>query len=479
MTEPVAAILDGLDDLLCPAITGPSNGAADIEIVPKSSTDLVLARRLVRDHGQDLRHAPQLGHWLHYDGQRWTQDLTGEVFRRAKAVVDAMLDAVKTAPLNQRSAMVRDWNRAQGAARLRAIVELATTEPGVPVLVDQLDANPWALTVTNGIVDLRTGDLRPHDREDLATRLVPVVYDAHAQAPTWLQFLSEVFDADEDLIAFVKRFAGYSLTGDVSEHVLAFLHGSGGNGKTTFLNALRFVMGDYGLQLDPRLLALGAHEEHPTGLTDLRGARLVVTVETEAGRHLAEALVKSLTGGDPIRARRMRCDYFEFLPSHKLWMAGNYLPRIRGTDHGIWRRIALVPFDVVFAEPDKALPDKLRAEAAGILAWMVAGCLDWQASGLLIPSRVESATNKYRNQEDHVGRFLADCCQLGDSLFVSASELRARYEQWCAGEGEHPWSAKAVGAELTSRGFDSDKRGHGNTRMWIDLGLVPKPEVSQ
>ena len=343
-------------------------------------------------------------------------------------------------------------------------------------MMSELDADPWALNCANGIVDLRTGELRPHDPAEMHSKLVPIAFEPTARAPHWERFLEQVFAEDAELVTFVKRFAGHSLSGDVREQLLVFAHGAGANGKSTMLGALRNLAGDYGLQLDPTVLTASQHDQHPTGLTDLRGARLVTTIETDAGRRLAEALVKMLTGGDPIRARRMRGDYFEFLPTHHLWLAGNHLPAIRGTDLGIWRRIALVPFDVTFEgeRQDPDLPAKLDAEAHGILAWAIEGCLEWQQHGLQVPARVKAATASYRTSQDHLGRFIDERCVVEDTAYVTSRDLRAEYIEWCEAQGEKPWSAKAVGAELTDRGFDTGTVGRGNdkARTWLGIGLA-------
>lgn len=438
------------------------------------TTDLGNARRLVHHHGDALRYAPQLASWLAWDGARWAEDVTGEVHRRAKAVVDGLYDVARPLPPERRSEVLKHWTRSQAASRLRSMVELASTEPGIPVTVDQLDSDPWEMNVKNGTLDLRTGALRAHDRASLLTRLAPVRYDDAAQAPTWRNFLKEVFDGDDELVGFVKRFAGYSLTGSVGEQILIFAHGSGSNGKSTLLGTLRRLAGDYAMQLDTRMLTASAHEEHPTGIADLRGRRLVTTIETGQNKSLNEGLLKQLTGGDPIRARRMRADYFEFEPTHKLWIAGNHLPRVSGTDHGLWRRIALVPFEVRFAVNDE-LPVRLATETPGILRWAVEGCLEWQRDGLQVPARVRAATEQYRNREDHVGRFLDECCVVDPAVMATAKDLREVYEAWCNEQGEHPWTAKSVGAELVSRGFDSAKMGHFHATTWIGLGLVANP----
>jgi putative DNA primase/helicase len=438
-------------------------------------TELGLARRLVEEAKGRFRYAPEIRTWLVWDGARYAEDVTGEVHRLAKRVVDRLHAEARFAN-GRRDELIRAWLRFQTAARLRAIVELATTEPAVPVMMKELDADPWALNCANGVVDLRTGELRPHDPAELHTKLVPVDYEPAATAPVWQRFLGEVFAGDQTLMRFVQRFAGYSLTGDQGEQMFIFAHGSGSNGKSTMLGTLRRLTGEYGVQLDPAVLTLGHNEQHPTGLTDLRGARMVTTIETDAGKRLAEALVKMLTGGDPIRARRMRCDYFEFEPTHHIWFAANHLPAIRGTDLGIWRRIALVPFEVTFEgdRKDSDLPAKLEAEAQGILAWAVNGCLEWQRDGLQVPDRVKAATASYRTSQDHLGRFLEERCTVENTAYVSARDLRAAYETWCEEQGEKPWSAKAVGNELTDRGFDASMTGRGNDRVrtWLGLGLA-------
>jgi putative DNA primase/helicase len=390
--------------------------------------------------------------------------------RKAKQVVTSIIDEAKIeADDDGRKAATKHWLVSQNANRLRAMIDLATTEPGIPVTIDQLDADPFLLNVANGTLDLRTGSLRPHQRSDLITRLSPTRYNEHATSTTWTTFLRDVFDGDDELIRFMQVSAGIALTGDVTAQYLWFLYGLGANGKSTFLNAVRYVLGDLAIQLDARLLMTTHNDQHPTGLTDLRGVRLATTVEVEQGRQLAESLVKQLTGGDPIRARRMRADFFEFTPSHKIWLASNHLPAIAGTDHAIWRRILLVPFEVTFTDQqqDPDLGKKLEAEGPGILAWMVQGGLDWQANGLTIPDRVKTATDGYRAQEDHIGRFLADCTTTGGA--VATSHLREAYNAWCVDAGETPWNSTMFGRELTSRGYPVEKLGGRKYRQGIVL----------
>lgn len=476
---------DALDRLITAPPAPPAHAVADGDggghDVVHTHTDLGNARRLVDAHGATLRHAPQLGAWLAWDGARWAEDVTGDVVRRAKETVDAMATQLVTDSLSvdERKDLAKHWLRSCAAPRLEAMISLARTEPGMPVLVDHLDGDPWALNVINGSIDLRTGVLHPHDRNALHTKLAPVTYDPDATCPTWEWFVDWAMRSDAELVAFLQRAIGYSLTGHVGEQVLFFCHGAGANGKSTMLGTMHHILGDYAVQAEPELLLASDHAKHPTGLVDLMGGRFVVAQEIEDGRRLAESTVKQLTGGDLVKARRMRQDFFTFHPTHKLWMAANHKPGVRGTDHAIWRRIRLIPFTATVTDVDDRLPDKLRAEAAGILNWAIRGCLDWQANGLRPPAAVLDATSGYRIEQDHVGRFLSECCELDPDASISAKDLRRCYEEWCAEMGERPWSAKAMGAQLTDRGLDREKSGRANTVSWIGLRAIGAESPTQ
>lgn len=441
-------------------------------------SDLGNARRLIAEHGHDLRHAPQLGHWLAWDGMRWAEDVTGEAHRRAKTVVDGMLTQMATlVDSDDRKKLFGHWMKSQSAPRLAAMVEVARTEPGVPVLVAELDADPWQLNTTAGVVDLRTGEVHPAERRALVTKLAPARPDPAAGCPTWLAFLEWAMQGDDELVGFIQRAVGYSLTGRVDEQVLFFLHGHGENGKSTFLNVLQAMLGDYAIAAEPDLLIASQGDKHSTGIADLVGRRVAVVQETEEGRRFAEATVKQLTGGDVVRARRMRKDFFEFRPTHKLWMAANHKPNVRGTDHAIWRRIRLIPFTASLApgQKDERLLDKLLAELPAITAWALEGCLTWQRDGLRPPAVVIEATQEYRTEQDHVGRFIEDVCVLDAEQCVAARELRKAYEAWCEENGERPWSAKAMAPQLVERGCERFKVGRENESTWVGLALADQP----
>lgn len=435
------------------------------------------ARRLVAEHGHDVRHVPQWGAWLTWDGCRWVEDHTGEVHRRAKQIVDAFpakLGAIEDG--EARKKLFGWWMRSQSPAVLGGMVNLAATEPGVPVLVSELDADPWTLNTTSGAVELERGTLSASSRDALCTKLAPVAYDEHATCPQWEAFVRWAMQGDDDLVGFLQRAVGYTLTGDVGEQVLFFLHGGGQNGKSTFLAVLQRILGDYAFSAEADLLLAVGHERHSTGVADLHGRRMVIVQEIDEGRRLDEALVKRLTGGDAITARRMRQDNFMFQPSHKLWMAANHKPVVRGTDHAIWRRIRLVPFLATISDADKdpGLVERLiRTEGPGILNWALRGCLEWRRNGLQAPASVLEATKDYRSEQDHIGRFLESCCIVATGRRIATKDLRAAYEKWCFEEGEKPWSAQAMAGQLQDRGCVQGRANGGNrARFWEGIDLA-------
>jgi putative DNA primase/helicase len=431
-------------------------------------TDLGNCHRLIREHGHDLRHIAGLG-WYVWDGRRWRRDDSGEVIRRAKQTIIGLFEEAVVSLDGE----MAEWARKSAAEpRLRAAVSLAESELPVIASVDELDADPWLLNCANGTVDLLTGELREHRREDLITKISATAYDADATCPTWERFLEQVTEGRSSLIDFLARAAGYALTGLSREHVLLFLYGLGANGKTTFLRTLLRLTGEYGIQAEPDLLLVRRNEAHPTGVADLFGIRFAVCVEIDEGRRLAESLVKQLTGGDRIRARRMRCDFFEFEPTHTVWLAANHKPGVRGTDDAIWRRVRLIPFDVTIPveQRDPELPDKLAAELPGILAWAVRGCLAWQKHGLELPEEVRAATESYRAEQDVLGAFFADRCVLEPGVRVRPAALHAEYVAWCEQTREHPMTQTAFGLRLRERGFEQQRTGAA--RWWVGIGLL-------
>jgi putative DNA primase/helicase len=332
-------------------------------------------------------------------------------------------------------------------------------------------------------VELQTGCKREHRQEDLLTRAVTVDFDERARCPRWERFLAEVLP-DASTVAFFQRAIGYSLTGLVSEHCLFFLHGVGANGKSTAMGVLLEMLGPFATQAPSEILLARRGEAHPTELTQLYGRRLVACQEIDESRRWAEAQVKHMTGGDRIVARRMREDFWEFEPTHKLWIAANHKPVVRGTDEGIWRRLRLIPFERVIpvADRDPHLGEALRAELPGILAWSVAGCLAWQREGLAAPSAVTDATAAYRADSDRIGPFIDEFCFLDPAGRVSRADLYAGYQEWAGRDGDaNPLGSREFAARVRERGITETRvrAGTGPVRGWAGIKLrshVVSPE---
>jgi P4 family phage/plasmid primase-like protien len=441
-------------------------------------TDLGNAERLVARHGQDLRYCHPIGQWLVWDGRRWHRDDTAEVVRRATETVCAIYGEARQIVDEDRRKAIAKWAlRSEARPRIQAMIGLAQSRDGMPVRPDELDPDPWLLTVDNGTLDLKTGELLPHKRAHLITKVAPVVHDPEAEAPTWHAFLQRIMAGNGALIAFLQRAVGYALTGDTREQALFILHGSGANGKSTFLETLGDLLGDYAQKTPTETLLRKWSGRVPNDLARMQGARLVTAVEAEEGEWLAESLVKQLTGGDRITARFLHREWFEFLPQCKIFLATNHKPAVRGTDQAIWRRIHLVPFRVSIpqAEQDRALGQKLRTELPGILAWAVRGCLAWQDQGLGVPPEVRQATAGYRGEMDILAGFLEDCCVEKHTAQVKVKALYQAYVQWCQANGERATSKLAFGRRLRERGLEQ-RRGTGGTRYWQGLGLLSEPE---
>lgn len=439
-------------------------------------TDVGNAARLVRRCGNDIRFCHATGLWLIWDGKRWRPDDSGRIVRLCKKTALSILDEAKKLTGDELTEHTRWARKSQSRERLTAMAALA--QPEVAVTPDELDADAWAFNCRNGTIDLRTGELRPHRQADLITKLAPVDYDANAHCPRFERFLGEVFGGDAELIAFVQRWHGYSLTGDIREQLLLIYHGEGGNGKSVLLDTISYVMGDYAGEAPPDLLVVRKHPEHPTEIADLLGKRLVVASETERGAELRLQLVKRITGNERLKARRMRQDFFEFARTHKLILVTNNRPLIREETEAAWRRLRLVPFDVVIPPErrDKDLMRKLRDEAPGILAWMVRGAVDWAREGLPEPESVVAATRAYRGASSSVDRFLAERCILGDGLSCSSADLIRAYCEWCARAGSVPLQGSALADELRRHGC-RPMRQRG-PRGWVGLELHPSPSLT-
>ncbi|MGC9973861.1 MAG: phage/plasmid primase, P4 family [Gaiellaceae bacterium] len=457
------------------AVTSQAKAAPALRL-----TDYGNAERIVHEHGRDLRFAPGLG-WLAWDGRRWKRDADGEAMRRTKRTIRALYALAAEIDESGERARVAKWaTTCEAQPRLAAAVKLAETELEVIVTADDLDAERFLLNVQNGTIDLRTGKLREHRREDLLTKLADVVFVPDARSELFERFLEHATGGDPELRVFLQRAAGYSLTGDTSEEVLFFAHGPTATGKSTLIDALQGAFGEYAETADfETFLKRHGDAGIRNDIARLKAARLVVSIEVDEGKALAEGLLKLLTGGDRIAARFLYSELFEFRPAMKLWLAANQRPRVNADDDAIWRRIIQIPFlaRIPKSEQDPEIKRALRddpAEHTAVLAWAVQGALDWQRHSLGVPELVERYTSEYRAENDLLGDWVADCLTLEPIVTSSAKELRASYESWCEVNGEKPIRPNLYGAMLKAKGCDQ-YRGHGGTRHWQGVRVNDPP----
>ena len=449
-----------------------------VEIERRSSqyplTQAGNAERLIERFGEDLRYCHTWAKWLLWDGRRWMPDNKERVEILALQTVRYICKEAGVEDDGDRHrALLSHAKRSEKAAELAALMTLAQSMPRIAVTSAEFDQDPYLLNCQNGTVDLRTGVLLKHDRKHLLTKLCPVDYIEDYECPRWLRFLEEVFGRDKELIAFMQRVLGCALTG-VPEEGIFFFVGKGANGKTTLLETLRNIMGDYARATDINLLMQKAtNNDQLYATAALEGRRFVTASETKEGEALNEARVKLLTGRQRIPARHPYGGPFEFAPQFKFFVDFNHRPVIRGTDYGIWRRIHEIPFKVTFKEDQKDpdLPNKLREEAPGILAWAVEGCKVWQEHGLAKPKAVQEAGEEYRQEMDVLAEFIDECCTVDPTAQALSGDLYTRFVQWCRGRGQ--WkpllSSKGFGTNLEEKGFPKKHTRGGSMRQGIRL----------
>ncbi len=424
-------------------------------------TDTGNAQRLARQYGAGLRYVKQWG-WLAYVDGRWQRDGEAHAMQCAKACINGMLrEAIETPDRIRRDMLLDHAKRSFNANKLEAMLSLARSEPGIVARVEEFDTNPWLVNVLNGTLDVRTGVLRPHNPDDRITRLAPVVYSPTTTAPRFKRFLAEVFSGDSDLIGFVQRALGYSMTGVTQGQAFFTCWGAGSNGKSTLLNAIARVLGDYAkplkadaLMSSPYKNSSGADPE----IASLVGARFVTASEPRGGE-LDTAKVKELTGGDPMQVRELHKMPFTFVPQFKMWLSTNERPTVTETTTGIWRRIKLIPFTVSFeGRRDETLPEALAAEASGILNWLLEGVRQWQEHGLVEAQAVRDATKEYRDEEDPYNDFFTEVLVRG--IASERVELKVAYEAFTS------WAQQNEAPLLSDKEFPkrAEARGYHKTR---------------
>ncbi len=460
---------------------------ADIEVTvsgddrPLAFTDKANGELFVRLYRDRVRYSPGIG-WLEWDGTRWRPDEDGAAQRYAKRVADhRMMEALAAGDPDTRKKAKGDAVKCEAAKRILATLTMAQTE--TPLIVPQrnLDHDHFLLNTSSGTVDLRTGALRDHDQADLITKRTGAAYDPDAECPRFEEFILEVLGGDRDLRWYVQKSLGYACTGDTREQCFWLAHGSGRNGKSTLFEAVREVLGDYARTAPAETFMPRQARDSTNDIASLRGQRFVITNEAGEGRKFDEEVLKRMTGGDTVSARFMYREWFEFRPVMKLFIAANHRPEIRGQDDGIWRRVRLIPFEVSFrGREDRTLPTALRAEASGILRWLVQGAIGWFNEGLGTNQRVTEATDGYREESDELGEFVAECCVTGhpDHYYAPSAGLYAAYAHWAKARGvQKPMTQTMLGRRLRDRGFKTDRSPSGTVRIW--KGISVSPEVSE
>lgn len=420
------------------------------------STEDGLALEFVDAHRSDLRYTAAWRRWHRWDGTRWVEDTTVKVFDLARETC--------------RNAAVGDPTRKtalKSAHTVASVVTLASSDQRISVIPDSWDKDRWLLNTPTGLIDLRTGKLRTHDPAAGITKVTAV--GPAGDCPTWKKHIEPVTAGNSDLADYLQRFAGYTLTGETNEEALAFFYGTGQNGKDTFVTTHQFILADYARSASMSTFTESKNERHPTDLAGLEGARLVIANETSGGSRWDEERIKLLTGGGVVSARFMRGDFFDYLPRFKLWIMGNHKPSLRHVDLAIRRRLHLIPFTVQIKSPDKTFKQRLRPEWAGILAWAIEGCLQWQRVGLNPPAAVLDATEEYFADYDTLGHWLAERCEQDRNAQAGSTEAYSDWKLWTETRKEHTGPQKAFTQMLKDRGFKQKK---DNTMYFVGFRLI-------
>ncbi len=435
----------------------PGDNAKSWLLISNNHQHNQLAKRFIDEHGANLRYVAKWDSWLVWDGNRWKIDARSrQVLGTARRFADSLWSevgvAAKHADRGELPKIQTFVRRANDEHALRAFINLASADSRTLIDHERLNADPYLFNCTNGTYDLSSGEFHPHRRDDLITQVANVTYDAEACCPKWRKFIELIFEGDADQIRYVAQILGYSLTGDTGEHILPIGFGTGANGKSTLWNTIIDLAGDYGT-LALESLLLGRREEHRTEVAHLYQKRIVAISEPERNAVLKESRVKELTGDAFITARRMREDPWTFRRTHTFWLSTNHLPRIGGTDDGIWRRVKVIPFPVDLRRVAGLRPIKdyhkelCKTEGAGILNWCIDGYRSYAAAGEFSePAMVADFVREYRSNEDHIGKFISECCVLDIEAHAQAQTLFEAYREWGG-----RWSNTAFGKSMSER----------------------------
>jgi putative DNA primase/helicase len=446
-------------------------------------SDTSNAERFLMEHKRDIRYITAWKKWLVWNGTNWETDEGGAMIhekglKTVRIIYNEMLEKYRYEYSHSYGSSYKNIQEIKKFAKINenirrreALIKTAQYFQEINITAEDLDVNPWLLNVRNGTVDVFTGEFREHRQEDMITMLANVEYDPKADCPLWKKFISEIMNFNPELIKFLQTAAGWSLSGDISEQSMFILYGTGANGKSTFLNTVMYLMGDYATSTFTETFMRKSGDGNTNDVARLRGTRFVATTEIEEGRRLSEPLIKKITGNDQMTARFLYGEFFNFTPTFKIFMATNHKPVIRGTDHGIWRRIKLIPFLTRITEDkqDKHLEYKLREEASGILNWLLEGAAIWKKERLKTPNIILTATDEYRAEMDVIGNFIDERCILKKEVKINIRVLYKAYSVWCDENNEYAISERFFTLRLKEMGYRQCRSA--TERFWVGVGL--------
>ena len=445
------------------------------EDVEYKLTDVGNAERFAAMFKDQVKYCAIYKKWFIWNGKRWEQDDTGKIITYAiECVRNIIHDADLLPEGDKRKALIQHSLKSESSGKLKALLEIASGMPAITVRSEDLDQNPWLLNCQNGTIDLRTGKLKPHEPKDYITRICAAAYNPDCAIPLWTQLMEKITGGDKEYIRYIQKALGYALTGDISEQAIFILYGTGSNGKSTMLNIFAALLNGYAQSTSSDTFMQKKNESVNNDIARLKGARFVSAIEMEEGKRMAESLIKSMTGGDKLVTRFLYGEFFEYVPQFKVFLAVNHKPDIRDTTNSIWRRIKIMEFNNTFTEQerDKNFPTKIMAkELPGILAWAVQGCLDWQQNGINAPDIVEAATRAYKEEMDSFSHFFNECCVVREGARVSNKMLRAKYDEWCAENGERGLTQRPFSRKLRERGYDTRNSSPTGTAEWHGFTL--------
>jgi len=435
-------------------------------------SDLFNAKMMTGKHGSEIRFCGPWKKWVIWDGSKWKRDDENLIYQMGINTIRGMYKkSIPNKTKDEAMAMMEHAGRSESVRKIEAMIRAAAWNKDINILPDILDRYPFIFNCRNGMIDLHSGRLLPHEKERMITKISPVKYDPEADCPVWKKFLKEIFDKNKDLINFIQRALGWALTGDNGSQAMFILYGNGANGKSTFINTVMKLMGDYATSTPTETFMQKKGDQASNDIARLKGTRFVSAMEAEYGGKLAEAVVKRLTGDDVISARFLYGEFFDFLPTFKIFMATNHKPKIGGTDNAIWRRIKMIPFEVSFPEnkQDRKLSEKLENELPGILAWIVEGTLKWQKEGLGSAPAIVEATSVYRQEMSAIETFLEEMCVKNPTTMVKSLFLYNAYKKWCEENHERVLSMRGFGIRMGESGKDKVRLSKGFHWLGIEL----------